>query len=318
MMKYVERDSFQAVAAMLVEHYMPRSHSKQLAIAEVFHDLFASWLVLAPVSNGGRGYWRPWWCPGVVMSWLRAEVNRFQRTCLGRVSFNWATAQAAPGALAAGIQDAAFITTVEALLSHALGDTLRANFTRYVLGGLVWRAVAEQALVVAREHHAGLMWHEDKLWLLAQKPFAADGVAWVDLREATADILAWSVRISEGKLQARMSEPSVRRLKDSVSAALASSASPEHKLRQVNATVKTFHHWARYAFDARQQATELESWIWRRASRHILQHSPQLRGRYLDLKTAAWNTQLHFGRMSYLLDRDVTDENWLKIWNPRR
>jgi len=61
LMRYVERDSFQAVAAMLTGHYMPRSHSKQLEIAEVFRELFTTWLVLAPLSNQARGYWRPWW-----------------------------------------------------------------------------------------------------------------------------------------------------------------------------------------------------------------------------------------------------------------
>lgn len=318
LMRYVERDSFQAVAAMLTGHYMPRSHSKQLEIAEVFRELFTTWLVLAPLSNQARGYWRPWWCPGVVTSWLRTEVNRFQRTCLGRLSLDWATAQVAPGAAAAKITDDAFLAHAEALLGHAWGDTLRANFTRYALGGLVWRAKAEQALALAREHQAGLMWHEDGLWLLARKPFAADGVAWNDLRETPVDTLAWSVKVAEGKLQARMSEPTVQRLKESVRGALASDASPEHKLRQINAAVRSWHHWARYAFDARQEATEVEAWIWRRVSRHILQHSPKLLAAYFSLRTATWDTQLHFGRSSYLLDRGVTDENWLNIWNPRR
>ena len=317
-MKYVERDSFQAVAAMLVEHYMPRSAAKQLEIADVFHDLFAAWLILAPIANRAQGYWRPWWCPGVVMSWLRVEINRFERPCLGRIPFDWASAQVAPGALAARIQDGAFIAHAEALLDHAVGDTLRANFTRYVLGGLVWRAAAEQALALAREHQAGLMWHEDGLWLLARKPFGKDGVAWSDLRETPADILAWSVKVADGKLQARMSESSVRRFKESVRAAMASDSTPEHKLRQINAAAKSLHHWARYAFDAKQQAVELEAWIWRRVSRHIFQHSPKLRGQYFDLKTAQWDAHLHFGRGSYLLDRDVRDEAWLNIWNPRR
>lgn len=318
LMRYVERDSFQAVATMLVEHYMPRSAAKQLAIAEVFHDLFAAWLVLAPLSNQARGYWRPWWGPGVAMSWLRVEINRFEHPCLGRFSFDWATAQVAPGAAAAKITDDAFLAHAEALLGNAWGNTLRASFAKYVMGGLVWRANAELALAVAREHQAGLMWYENELWLLARKPFAAEGLAWADLREGAVDILQWSVRVADGKLQARMSESSVRRLKDSVGAAMASDASPERKLLQINAAAKSLHHWARYAFDARQQTTEVEAWVWRRVSRHILQHSPKLHGKYFGLKTAQWDARLHFGRASYLLDRDVRDEAWLNIWNPRR
>lgn len=318
LMRYLARDSFQNVAAVLVERYMPRSVAKQLEITDVFHDLYATWLVLAPISNRARGYWRPWWGSGVVMSWLRAEVNRFQRTCLGRLSFDWATAQVAPGASASRIEDAAFIAHTEALLDHALGDTLRAGFARYVLGGLVWRELADAALARARAEQAGFMWHEDELCFLARKPFAAEGVAWADLCEAPADILAWSARVARGKLQARMSEPAVRRLKDSVKVALATDALPEHKLRRINAAAKTFHHWARYAFDAQQQAQELEAWVWRRVNRHIVQNTPSLAARYFNLWQVSRDTKLYFGRASYLLDRGVTDEAWLNIWNPRR
>lgn len=317
-MGYLERDSFQNVAGMLVDRYMPRSAAKQLEIAELFRDLYTTWLVLAPISNRARGYWRPWWSPGVAMSWLRAEVNRFRRTCLGRIHFDWAKAQVALGASVSRIEDDAFIAYAEALVDHALGDTLRASFARYTFGGLVWRGFADAALVRARAEQAGLMWHEDELWFLARKPFEADGVTWVDLRETPADIQTWSVRVADGKLQARMAEPAVRRLKDSVKAALASGASPEHKLRQINAATKAFHHRARYAFDARQQAHELEAWIWRRVSRRIVQNTPSLAARYFNLRQAPWDTQLYFGRASYLLDRDVTGEAWLHIWNPRR
>jgi hypothetical protein len=301
---------------MLVEHYMPRAAAKQLEIAEVFRDLYTTWLVLAPVSNGGRGYWRPWWCPGVVMSWLRTEVNRFQRPCLGRIQFDWASAKVAPGALAARIQDGAFIAHAEALLGHAWGDTLRANFTRYVLGGLVWRAAAEQALAVAREHQAGLMWHEDGLWLLARKPFGKDGVAWSDLRETPADILAWSVKVADGKLQARMSESSVRRFKESVRAAMASDSTPEHKLRQINAASRSWHHWARYAFDARQQASGARGVDMAPSQSAYPTALPKLRGQYFDLKTAQWDARLHLAGPRICWIGMCADEAWLNIWNP--
>lgn len=100
--------------------------------------------------------------------------------------------------------------------------------------------------------------------------------------------------------------------------ALASDASPEHKLRRINAATRSFHHWARYAFDARQQAAELEAWVWRRVNRHIVQNSPALAERYFNLRQVPWDTHLHFERKSYLLDQSVTEEAWLNLWNPRR
>jgi hypothetical protein len=99
----LERDSFQNVAGALVERYMPRSSQKQLEIADVFRELYAAWLVLAPIANQAQGYWRPWWCPGVMTSWMRIQVNRFHRFWLGAIPYDWATVQVAPGAAAAHI-----------------------------------------------------------------------------------------------------------------------------------------------------------------------------------------------------------------------
>lgn len=318
LMRYLERDSFQNVAGALVERYMPRSSRKQLEIAEVFRELYAVWLVLAPISNRAQGYWRSWWSPGVVTSWLRIEVNRFHRCWFGHVGYDWASAQVAPGAAAPHITDKAFIAHAQGLLDHATGDTLRASFARYVLGSLIWRHAAEAVLPVAREYRAGMMWNEDGCWLLSAKPFDGAGAAWIDLRAQPTDVLAWQVYVAEGLLNIRMNDASVRRLKESVRLALASDASPDHKLRLVNAAVRSFHHFARYAFDARQQAQELEAWVWRRVNRHIVQNSPALAERYYNLRQAPWDTRLHFERKSYLLDRDVTEEQWLNLWNPRR
>ncbi len=317
-MRYLARDSFQNVAAMLVDCYMPRSSKKQLEIAEVFRELYAVWLILAPLSNRARGYWRPWWSPGVATGWLRIEVNRFHRCWLGRVGYDWATAQIAAGAATAHIRDEAFIAHAQGLLDHTAGNTLRAGFARYVLGSLVWRHAAEAVLPVAREYRAGMLWSEDGLWLLAAKPFDSTSAEWIDLRERPVDIMHWAAHVADGLLHIKMNDAAVQRFKESVRDALASGTSPEHKLRLINAAARSFHHFARYAFDARQQAQELEAWIWRRVNRNIVQNTPSLAARYFNLRHALWDTRLHFERKSYLLDRDVTEEQWLNLWNPRR
>ncbi|KAF0233302.1 MAG: hypothetical protein FD177_1797 [Desulfovibrionaceae bacterium] len=318
LLRYLERDSLQNVAGSLVERYMPRSSQKQLEIADVFRELYAAWLVLAPLSNHAQGYWRSWWCPGVVTSWLRIEVNRFHRCWLGHIGYGWATAQVASGAAAAHIIDEAFIAHAQGLLDHTVGDTLRAGFARYVLGSVVWCQAAEATLQVARECRAGMMWSEDGCWLMSAKPFAGVGVEWSDLREQPAEVLAWRALVADGLLNIRMNDASVQRLKESVRTALATDASPEHKLRTINAATRSFHHFARYAFDARQQAQELEAWVWRRVNRHLVRNTPSLADRYFNLRQAPWDTRLHFERKSYLLDKDVTEEAWLNLWNPRR
>ncbi len=318
LLRYLERDSFQNVAGALVERYMPRSSQKQLEIADVFRELYAAWLVLAPIANQAQGYWRPWWCPGVMTSWMRIQVNRFHRFWLGAIPYDWATVQVAPGAAAAHIMDAAFIAYAQGLLDHATGDTLRASFVRYALGSLVWRPMAEATLQVARHHRAGMLWSEDGCWLMSAKPFDSTDAAWIDLRERPVDIMHWAAHVVDGLLHIKMNDAAVQRFKESVRDALASGTSPEHKLRLINAAARSFHHFARYAFDARQQAVELESWVWRRVNRHIVQNTPSLAARYFNLRQAPRDTRLHFERKSYLLDRDVTEEQWLNLWNPRR
>lgn len=318
LVRYLERDSFQNVAWALVERYMPRSNRKQLEIAGVFRELYATWLVLAPISNRAQGYWRPWWCPGVVTSWMRIEVNRFHRHLLGHIDYDWGTAQIAHGAAAAHITDEAFIAHMRGLLDHAVGDTLRAGFARYVLGGFVWRSTAESLLAFARKYRAGMLWSEDGLWVMSAKPFDGTDAAWIDLREQSADLLFWSAHVADGLLHIKMNDASVQHLKENVRVALASDASTEHKLRLINSAARSFHHFARYAFDARQQAQELEAWIWRRVNRHIVQTTPALAERYFNLRLTQWDTRLHFERKSYLLDKDVTEDAWLNLWNPRR
>lgn len=318
LMRYIERDSFQNLAGALVARYMPRSSKKQLEIADVFRELYAAWLVLAPLSNRAQGYWRSWWCPGVVTSWMRIQSNRFHRYWLGAVPYEWASAQVATSTATAHIRDEAFIAHLHGLLDHAMGDTLRAGFARYVLGSVVWRHLAEATLSVAREYRAGMVWSEDGCCLLASKPFEGAGVEWIDLREQPVEVLAWQAHVVGGLVHIKMNDASVQRLKESVRTALASDATPEHKLRRINAAVRSFHHFARYAFDARQQAQDLEAWIWRRVSRHIVQNTPALADRYFNLRQVPWDTRLHFERKSYLLDRDVSEEQWLNLWNPRR
>ena len=153
---------------------------------------------------------------------------------------------------------------------------------------------------------------------MSAKPIEGVGVEWIDLSEQRADIIHWSVHVANGLLHIKMNDASVQCLKENVRAALASAASPEHKLRRINAAARSLHHWARYAFDARQQAAEFEAWVWRRVNRHLVQNTPALAGRYFDLRLAQWDTRLHFERKSYLLDRDVTEEQWINLWNPRR
>lgn len=316
--QFLERDSFQAVAWTLTEKYLPRSASKGLALADLAHEIYLHWLILAPIAGQAQGYWRPWWSPGIVMGWLRVHVNHYKKTCLGRIRLNWDAVELDSGAKVFRIRDADFLASLAALLPQIHVQTLRGQLARYALGGLVWHSQAEQALEWARASRSGLMWWEDEILFLARKPFEAGAISWVDLRDTAADILEWQIRVRDEKLTAVMRPEALSRLKSRIAQILESDGQPHFKMRQINAAIAAYHHWAKYAFDARRQAIELEPWIWRRIKRSIIQVQPNLKSSYFNLQNAAWNTALRYGRASYLLDRNVTDEQWIQIWNPRR
>lgn len=316
--QFLERDSFQSVARTLTEKYLPRSASKKLALADLAQEIYLHWLILAPIVGQAQGYWRPWWSPGVVMSWLRVHVHRYRKTCLGRIHLNWGAAELDSGAKSCRILDENFLASLAAILSQAHVQTLRGQLARCALGGVAWRSQAEQALEWARACRSGLMWWEGEILFLAQKPFESDRIAWVELRDQAADILEWQVRVRDEKLTAIMRPEALSRLKSRIVQVLESDGQPLFKMRQVNAAIAAYHHWAKYAFDARRQAVELEPWIWRRIKRSIIQVQPNLKSSYFKLKNATWDTTLRYGRVSYLLDTSIPDEQWLQIWNPRR
>jgi len=316
--QFLERDSFQAVARVLTEKYLPRSASKGLALADLAQEIYPHWLILAPIAGQAQGYWRPWWSPGAVLSWARVHVNRYRKTCLGRIHLNWDAAELDSGAKVFRIRDADFLASLAAILPQVHAQTLRGQLARYALGGLVWRSQAGQALEWARACRSGLMWWEDEILFLARKPFETGAIAWIDLRDQAADILEWQVRARDEKLTAIMRPEALRHLKSRIAQILESDGQPHFKMNQINAAIAAYHHWAKYAFDARRQAIELEPWIWRRVKRGIIQAQPGLKPSYFNLKNAKWDTALRYGRVSYLLDRGVTDVQWLHIWNPRR
>lgn len=312
------RDSFQSVARTLTEKYLPRSASKKLALADLAQEIYLHWLILAPIVGQAQGYWRPWWSPGAVLSWLRVYVNRYRKTCLGRIQLNWDAAELDTGAQSFRIRDEDFLASLEAILPQVHVQTLRGQLARYSLGGLVWRSQAEQALEWAKACRSGLMWWENEILFLARKPFETGAISWVDLRDTAADILEWQIRVRDEKLTAVMRPEALSRLKSSITRILESDGQPHFKMRLVNSQISGFHHWAKYAFDARRQAIELEPWIWRRIKRSIIQVQPNLKSSYFNMQNAAWDTALRYGRVSYLLDTAVTDEQWFRIWNPRR
>lgn len=318
LVQYLERDSFQNVAAMLTKHYMPRSCARQLILADVFQELYAHWLVLAPISNQIQGYWRPWWSPATVVDWLRASSLVLGRTYLGRLKLDWENASIESGAAATRIKDPTFLSGVDTLLAHAYGSTLRAKFARYVLSPLVWRTVGEQALDIARANNSSLLWYEDEVLWLADRPHDAMNATWCDLRTEKAEVLEWRVQMAKGHLHITTRPKALQQLRQRITQVLESGTSPQQKLREVNAATRTYHHWARYAFGTQQQAWEQERWIWRKLSRHIFEHHTGLRDGYFNLRNAPWNGEFLFARPSMLLGAGVSNEAWWSIWNPRR
>ena len=321
---YSDRDSVARVADQLAQHFFPLAVRRGHSAAQAVRDMYKYWLVAAPVSDKVHGYWRPWWTRQVLVTWLRQHVNgRKARHWLGWLPWNWdQPLSVESGAREFRVFDDDWLTELAEFVSQSHPDTLRGQLARQLVGPYVWAAQAKVLLQHCRSRRSGLWWWEDGAMVLSNRPWDDyPGMQWFDLRQQSVDLLRYRISAPDGYLRIEMQPQSIEDLKARIRRILDSGASPEHKLNLVNRYVTSWYAVAKYAYAAKPQAWNLESWIWKRVSKQILATKPSLKGKYFNMKEASWKTHLAFQKRDSLLDLDrqkLKDEQWKMFWNPRR
>mgnify|MGYP006896936641 CR=1 FL=1 len=323
LIKYIDRNSVAVAADQLAQKFFPLSVKRGHVAAEQVRDMYKYWLVAAPVCDRIMGYWRPWWTRQVLMTWLRQHVNgRKARHWLGWLSWNWNQELSIQSvARLFNIFDDNWISELDEFVIQANPDTVRGQLAMQLTGPFVFGLVAHNLLKQCKTKRSGLWWWEDGAIVLSNNPWEYPGMEWYNLREQSVDLLKYRLSAPDGYLNVEMTPQTIKDLKFRIRRILDSSANPEHKLHLVNRYVTSWYTVAKYAYQARPQARNLESWIWKRVSKQILATKPSLKGKYFNLQEASWQTKLAYQKRDNLLELDrqnISDENWIMFWNPRR
>ena len=323
--KYTDRDSVAAVTDQLANKFFPLAVRRGHMAADQVRDMYRYWLVAAPVSDKVMGYWRPWWTRQVFNSWLRQHINNKNkpRYWLGWLPWNWnQELSTEPGARLFNVFDDNWLAELAEYITQSSPDTARGQLARQLTGPFVWAQEAKELLETCRGFRSGLWWWEDGAIVLSNQPWEYPGMEWYNLYEQSVDLLKYRLSTSpDGYLNVEMTPQTIQDLKFRIRRILDSSANPEHKLHLVNRYVTSWYSVAKYAYQARPQARELESWIWKRVSKQILATQPNLKGKYFNLKEASWVTKLAYQKRDNLLELDrqnISDELWKMFWKPRR
>lgn len=318
LMQFYHRPAFQSVAVSMTERYWPGSVASKRSVVDLVTELYTLWLIMLPISFRHLGYWRPGWGTSIFMSWFRSHIHNYKRFYLGRKKFIWENAILKDGFADAQISDQDFIDIASQYLQQHRGETARAVFARMIFAPFVFWQQARESVQIAQEHNCGLMWYEDEALFLTRKPWDAPDVEWSDLRANPQDILFWRVGVKEELLNVVVRPSREKSLRDEIKDILASDTKPAYKLSGVNACLKRYYNWAKYIPTTRMQAISMEKWVWKKISKTIMPINPGLKEKYYNLKHQKWDTSFRQGRRSMLLDKDVTEAQWAKIWLPRR
>jgi len=321
--KYTDRDSVAAVADQLAQKFFPFAVRRGHVAAGQVRDMYRYWLVSAPISDRVLGYWRPWWTRQVFNSWLRQHVNgKKARHWLGWLPWNWnQELSLESGARLFNVLDDNWLSELAEYITQSSPDTARGQLARQLTGPFVFSTQAKDLLEQCQEKRSGLWWWEDGAIVLSNRPWNYPGLQWFDLREQSVDLLKYRISAPQGYLEVEMAPDTIQDLKARIRLILDSGASPQHKLNLVNHYVTSWYSVAKYAYQARPQARELESWIWKRVSKQILATQPNLKGKYFNLQEASWVTNLAYQKRDNLLELDrqkISDELWKMFWKPRR
>jgi len=318
LMKYYNRSAFINVATMLTEKYWPESIKSKRAVVNIVNELYVLWLILLPISFHHLGYWRPGWGSSIFMSWFRYHVHKHKRYFLGRLRFDYNDADIEEGFSDSKINDQEFQSLVQQYVQQCSGETARAVMARMIFGPFVHWRQGVKAAELAKTNDCGVHWWEDEILFLTTSPFNMENVTWTDLRSDHQDVVFWQVGIKNGLLNIQVSKKKEKAIKDEITKILKTDGLPAFKLHQVNASMKKYYHWARYIQTTRQAALTLEKWVWKRIAKSIIASNSALKNNYYNIKHQKWDVTLRQGRRSMLLEADVSEDQWLQIWTPRR
>ena len=320
LLQYLERASWMQTAEALTAHFWPRTVNKDLYVVGEIQKLYKVHLVLAALSVQVPAYWTPWRHAGHLVGWLRIYAYGQKKQKLWVYEWDWdqGLKELTKSAEALGIKDASFIDLCcELAEGNVFAPTLRGKFARKIFAPLVFHREAKEILRHAKSKKSLLWWDEYNALVLSKSYFKQIDGYWVDLVDDSYVLWNYTIKINDKNLLIFLSDDYIRSVKSSIKEIINSSVGVQAKVYRTSEIMRGVHSWAKYCFHAKPQCNELERWVWQKLNKKILKHSKNLDALYFNIRNASWDNFLYVRKKSMLLD-DISIEQWVKWWTPRR
>ena len=320
LLQYLERASWMQTAEALTAHFWPRTVNKELYVVGEIQKLYKVHLVLAALSVQVPAYWTPWRHAGHLVGWLRIYAYGQKKHKLWVYEWDWdqGLKELTKSAEALGIKDAGFIDLCcELAEGNVFAPTLRGKFARKIFAPLVFHREAKEILRHAKSKKSLLWWDEYNALVLSKSYFKQIDGNWVDLVDDSYMLWNYTIKIHDKNLLIFLSDDYIRSVKSSIKEIINSSVGVQTKVYRTSEIMRGVHSWAKYCFHAKPQCNELERWVWQKLNKKIFKHSKNLDALYFNIRNASWDNFLYVRKKSMLLD-DITIEQWVKWWTPRR
>lgn len=251
--QYLERASFETMAARLTKHFFP--NVTEQAVNKLVIDLYTSQLIMAPILQRLPLSAKFDWHRGHLLSFLRMN------TCRRRGRFHVAVREVPrmyqPDVLAhvlslVGIRDSLM---VEVLLDlhrrHAGGITLKDHLAYQIF----------DPLLLSTKKEGFELRHGNHLIRLEKEAFLGSR----DLRQEALELLDFQIRSVQHKegafLEIRVSQRCLNLFREQIKTLLNTPAEPVFKIRKIEDCIRNLVEQTRHARSAFEQLQELRQWL---------------------------------------------------------
>lgn len=313
LVKYLERDSFQALAGTLVEKYF--HCSKDLVLADEARDLYMAHLVMAPILQRLPLSVKYDWHRGHLVSFFRTNagnrVKRFHfRECEIVRSYQPELLTANLDLL--GVHDGGMVEVLRDLYRrHAGGTTLKHQLAHQLFDPIMMMNLKQ----------GYELRHGNRLYRLEKDRFESS----IDLRRESAKISDFQFKSVEHAggchLEIMVSAECLNRFREKITSIIMAPASPDYKMVQFEDCIRDFVEKIRPARTAQPQVMELKKWLANKL-RRLAGTKPEMKV-LPNMLVNCWqqrvDNKLHVKVPNFFLDPSTHSKRiYLKLFSPYR
>ncbi|NTV48724.1 MAG: hypothetical protein HGB32_14990 [Geobacteraceae bacterium] len=310
--KFLERDSFLAIATRLTDHFFHRSAA--LAIHAQVVDLYLALLIMAPILQRLPLSAKFDWHRGHLTGFFRSHVNGRKK----RYHFASRTVNRtySPEDLVAnldrlGVHDAGIVALLLDLYRRHAGGTALKDLLAHQLFDPILMSTLKQGYELR---------HGNRFFRLEKAPFPGS----IDLRREAVTLLdfqMFSVEHTGGHhLEIFIAENSLAEFRENVTSLLGSATDPEYKAKRIETYIRDLVERTRPARSALPQLLELKLWLITKL-RKLAGNSPEvmiLPHLLVNLWLQRSDSRLYLKDPNFFLNSSHSEKTFVTFFSPYR